>query len=100
MKTLLVSMCLNQLRPLWLCHTVSKVGESLRLLLYPIKKITSKAIIGVPLVMDDIGVFWCFLSGEERITVLDNEGKPADGGYYCMTIEGGISQLKHNGYIS
>lgn len=56
-------------------------------------------LIGIPCVLDSNGVFWFYFKDEKRITVVDKDGNPEPGGYWCENLEDGIWYLKQDGFI-
>ena len=56
-------------------------------------------IPGVPFVWDSRGIMWVYLKDEQRITVMGSDGIPAEGGFFCTSIENGIEELIIAKYI-
>ena len=60
-------------------------------------------LVGIPSVMDDLGIMWFFVKGENeehRICVLLEDGTFDKGGYWVTSLEDGIDYLIMGDYIT
>lgn len=63
-------------------------------------KIKTKNIpAGMPVVYDDNGIAWGYSRDEERLAVLEPDGKLTEGGYMCASLDHGIEMLRDDFYI-